>query len=258
MVVLLRRSSDEVTCPNGIKLRIASGWDVLGVVEVYVLDSYESTLIRPGATVIDLGAGIGDFTIMASRLVGAGGKVIAVEPNPSDCEQLSENVRLNDCSNVWVLNAGLGRDGSISTSTFKDHKFAYVERSLRSIMANFHLHRIDFLKVDIEGGEARLANYNLATDFGVKAIAIELHGNQDELRSGLERAGFVFHRLSRARVWLRTARFLMAHPRLSAGYYARLRSALGRSLLGTLLRGPNITKSQGQTVGVFIYGPPGK
>jgi FkbM family methyltransferase len=60
-------------------------------------------MIKPDDTVVDLGAGIGDFAIKATRRAK---KVIAVEPNQQDFELLLRNLRANGCHNVvrlaWV------------------------------------------------------------------------------------------------------------------------------------------------------------
>ena len=37
---------------------------------------------RPGDTVVDVGANVGWYTVIASKLVGKGGKVVAFEPDP--------------------------------------------------------------------------------------------------------------------------------------------------------------------------------
>lgn len=61
--------------------------------------------IRPGATVIDVGAHFGYYTLLASRLAGPAGKVIAFEPTPSTFEILRRNAAAR--SNVDARNAAL-------------------------------------------------------------------------------------------------------------------------------------------------------
>jgi FkbM family methyltransferase len=60
--------------------------------------------IQPGFRVVDIGAHIGYYTLLLSRLVGANGRVYSFEPVPTNFEFLSENVRLNDCANVEPIN----------------------------------------------------------------------------------------------------------------------------------------------------------
>jgi FkbM family methyltransferase len=70
-------------------------------------------LIKPGQTVYDVGANIGFFTILCSRLVGPQGKVYAFEPIPENLKTLRHNIALNGLSNVVVVEKAL----SSSTGT---------------------------------------------------------------------------------------------------------------------------------------------
>lgn len=51
--------------------------------------------IAPGSTVIDVGANIGCFTMVAAKLVGPTGRVFALEPEESTFRQLEKNIELN-------------------------------------------------------------------------------------------------------------------------------------------------------------------
>lgn len=57
-------------------------------------------LIKPGMRVIDLGAHIGYFTLLAARLVGKQGKVFAFEPAPNTYALLTRNIALNGYKNI--------------------------------------------------------------------------------------------------------------------------------------------------------------
>ena len=50
---------------------------LISLSEVLLLDTYRTDLLKKGDTVVDLGAGIGDFSVLASRRVDPIGKVIA-------------------------------------------------------------------------------------------------------------------------------------------------------------------------------------
>ncbi len=56
--------------------------------------------LRRGDVVVDVGANIGYYTILASRLVGEGGKVYAFEPEPDNFAMLQKNLKANGCTNV--------------------------------------------------------------------------------------------------------------------------------------------------------------
>ena len=59
--------------------------------------------VKEGNTVIDLGANIGYFTLLAAKLVGERGKVFAFEPEPKNYSYLVKNIELNNYHNVVAL-----------------------------------------------------------------------------------------------------------------------------------------------------------
>ena len=75
-------------------------------------------LIETGATVFDLGAHAGYFTLLASRLVGPQGRVMAAEPLPANLAALRRHVEANGLTNVTVVDRAIGRtdDGVIAFS----------------------------------------------------------------------------------------------------------------------------------------------
>ncbi|MFC7477135.1 FkbM family methyltransferase [Dankookia sp. GCM10030260] len=54
-----------------------------------------ASTLRPGEQVIDVGAGIGYFTLLMADLVGPQGRVLALEPNPQAAALLRRNLQLN-------------------------------------------------------------------------------------------------------------------------------------------------------------------
>jgi FkbM family methyltransferase len=78
-----------------------------GIFEPYILRAIKAILPH-GGTFIDVGANIGWFTVIASRLVGPSGRVVAVEPDPDNLAILRANVRRNDCRNVSVIRGAAG------------------------------------------------------------------------------------------------------------------------------------------------------
>ena len=63
--------------------------------------------LKPGDTFVDVGANIGLFTLIASRLVGAGGKVIALEPCAKTFDKLAGNLALNRMNNAQCFQMAL-------------------------------------------------------------------------------------------------------------------------------------------------------
>jgi FkbM family methyltransferase len=72
--------------------------------------------IQPGDTVLDVGANIGIFSILAARLVGPGGCVVGFEPAADNLERFASNLALNDLTNVIVVDQPASN--RIGSSTF--------------------------------------------------------------------------------------------------------------------------------------------
>ena len=64
-------------------------------------------LLRPGGVVLDVGANVGYYTLLASVLVGDGGVVHAFEPEPRNAEFLRHHLRVNGVRNVTVQQAAV-------------------------------------------------------------------------------------------------------------------------------------------------------
>ena len=72
---------------------------------------------------IDIGAGIGEFSVLASKLVGERGKVISIEPSPEDFETLMVNLKTNMCHNVIPLNLAISDKPEKLKLEFKGKSF---------------------------------------------------------------------------------------------------------------------------------------
>jgi FkbM family methyltransferase len=59
--------------------------------------------LRPGDAVVDVGANIGLATLVAAKVVGPSGRIVAVEPHPRTFEYLRDNVQLNGLTDVVQL-----------------------------------------------------------------------------------------------------------------------------------------------------------
>jgi FkbM family methyltransferase len=124
-------------------------------------------VVHEGFVAIDVGAHLGYYALILSRLVGSNGRVIAFEPIPSNFRILSENIELNGCKNVQVVNQAVSdRSGccelaphalsnSSSFSLLKNggtKTIAVDAISLDDFLKDWH-RPIDFIEIDVEGAE---------------------------------------------------------------------------------------------------------
>jgi FkbM family methyltransferase len=70
--------------------------------------AFTRTILRPGDVMVDVGANLGIFTLVAARQVGASGEVHAFEPVPANFQRLAENVSLNGFGNVRTNQVAAG------------------------------------------------------------------------------------------------------------------------------------------------------
>src|SRR4051794_33151645 len=68
-----------------------------------LLTNFFASHVRPGHTVVDVGANVGYFTVLAAKLVGTEGRVIAFEANPTMCRLLKDNLAVN-----WLTDHDVG------------------------------------------------------------------------------------------------------------------------------------------------------
>jgi FkbM family methyltransferase len=89
--------------------------------------------LEPGMHVLNIGAHIGYFALLAARLVGPTGQVTAVEPAPDNFALLRANVSRSDARNVRLVNAAAWRTSgtlelSLSPTNTGDHRaYAHAE-----------------------------------------------------------------------------------------------------------------------------------
>ncbi len=160
-----------------------------------------------GGTVVDVGAHIGIFTVLASSL-GAE-KVLAYEPS-GNFELLQRNAEINQLINVTAFNlavagekgkrklflaANRASDNTLISNEHQRNSWCAVDvetTTLEEIFALNKLKRINFLKMDCEGAELEVfSNTAPETLMRIDLIAMEYHnGNDKHIAQLLDAANF--------------------------------------------------------------------
>lgn len=130
---------------------------------------FSRMLIRPGDTVLDVGANIGLWVMGAARLAGPEGRIHAFEPVVENFERLTSNLALNNIN--WVRchplalsdkngsavfygasnnNSGMG---SLAQHEGVDRPMDVELMRLDDFCEKQGIERVDFMKVDVEGAE---------------------------------------------------------------------------------------------------------
>lgn len=145
--------------------RIGEALYQTGIWEPQVTQAVRS-IIRPGMTVVDVGADIGYFTLLFASLAKPG-TVVAFEPIPSAHQMCKGNLERNGIANVMMLDCALGRETRtvilrepLNLSRIDLHSVGRspgdIEVSLRrfdDLWAELALPRVDAVKIDVEGAE---------------------------------------------------------------------------------------------------------
>lgn len=125
-----------------------------------------TSMVKPGWTVVDVGANLGYYTVLAGKLVGETGKVVAFEPDEENFAMLSKNVAANGLKNAQCVRAAVAdKNGMVSLYISEAHSgdhriYATGERRKRVEVRTVSLdeffkpgERVDFIKMDIQGAE---------------------------------------------------------------------------------------------------------
>jgi len=125
--------------------------------------------LRPDMHVIDIGANVGLYTILFSRLVGASGSVAAFEPDPDLFEALETNCRINGVTNVRLYNLAAGSRSGVmvlhrSVVNTGDNRMSTkppaltepVNVRVATVDETVSDRRIDFIKIDVQGWEGEV------------------------------------------------------------------------------------------------------
>jgi FkbM family methyltransferase len=138
-------------------------------------------ILTPGDVFVDVGANVGYFTILAAKLVGPTGRVLAFEPSPTNRQGLAANIGLNSHANIVVhavaLSSGKGHvdlfhpsngtlasfrasagwlPSSVEGKVPREEavtRFRVQTEALQEILSPWETNRLRLVKIDVEGAE---------------------------------------------------------------------------------------------------------
>jgi len=149
-------------------------------------------LLGEGNTCVDVGAHVGYHALLARHCVGARGRVLAIDPQPYNCDRLMTNAALNGFINIIVVVGAVGAaDGFVSLSNqprsdrsrltldgagVNDGRQAFVVPTIRldTLFKAHGLDRVDLLKVDVEGFELEVLRGAGDALADVKNVIVEM------------------------------------------------------------------------------------
>jgi FkbM family methyltransferase len=123
------------------------------------------SLLRPGMTVLDVGANVGMYTLLGARRVGPAGRVHAFEPTPRVATALRRNVALNGLDNVIINEAAVGAVAGTATFFLQEASdrntlgggvgtpMEVKTITLDGYVTTAGVAKVDVMKMDVEGAE---------------------------------------------------------------------------------------------------------
>jgi len=193
-LLLLRRQPLVIRLKSGCSFHVRNLMEAWIVKEVCLDRDYESNSVRvkDGWTVVDVGAGIGEFAVLIAK-EHANSRVFAFEPFPESFALLQENLKLNGVNNVSAFQMAVGsRSGRVNLSTtgqsaqhtttpsrVSGHATSEIRvqaLSLDDLFQDNCITHCDFLKIDCEGCEFEiLFNASQTTLASIDNICLEYH-----------------------------------------------------------------------------------
>jgi len=129
-------------------------------------------VLRPGMTVLDIGANIGYYPLMELRLVQPGGTLIAIEPSPSNVALLKRNLALNGYNDIEIHEMAVSNETAkrkfyisemSNLNTFHDTgtgslhlNGAAIDVATTTVPAVMRGRRPDLIRMDVEGHEVEV------------------------------------------------------------------------------------------------------
>ena len=173
--------------------------------EVYFTGRYEPLetellghVLKGGDVFVDVGAHWGYFSLLAAKMVGAKGRVVAIEADPRIHRTLARNRALNGLDQLQVVHvAAAAEAGTLTLAGFSEAEdnwgisrlvakgssegtFRVPAKPLDGILDELGLDHVDLVKMDIEGAES-LALEGMREGLAAgryRRLMIELHPAQ--------------------------------------------------------------------------------
>ena len=158
-------------------------------------------LLSPRMTFVDVGAHIGEYTLIGAKMVGSEGRVVAVEPLPPCVEAIRRNASINGLSHVQVHDGALcGHTGTIGFQSdpqrsagwiaSKPDQIAFEARcwTLEDFFRHAGITKANVIKLDANGNEISVlrGGEKLLRNGGIGTMVMKFY-NPDVIR---ERFGY--------------------------------------------------------------------
>jgi FkbM family methyltransferase len=217
---------------------------------VYGVHEHNSTeevkrVIKPGMKILEVGANIGYYALLETKLAGSGGHLYAMEPSPFNFDLLSRNLELNKLSNFDLYRTAAGSingkarfllSGKSNLSSFierDDLSGEVTEVDVIKLDDFLKDKNVDFIRMDVEGFEGEILNgaKNILSSVNKpKLFFIEVHSDLllkkgsscSEIVNFLFSYGYEIRKSfwrGRSDICVSSVSEILSHPKLEVGYW---------------------------------------
>jgi len=169
-----------------------------------------------GDTFLDVGCHYGIFSVLASKLVGLTGRVVAVEPHPESLEVLRENLVANHCENVEVLNVAFSDTTGPLALSYNEYcagpqrasdpaSAVHMTQGIAGDQALCNAQVPTTIKIDVEGHEFAVLSglKQTLSNVACRKLCLEIHPpllpqgiNQEGVMAFIRNCGFKVMRVA--------------------------------------------------------------
>lgn len=183
----------------------------LGCYEISKHEAFKKFL-RPRATFVDVGCNKGDFSLLASRLVGPQGRVLSFEPHPDNCRWIRKSIAKNEYNNIDLYELALSDTNGVAQLHLGEKSGFHTllagkpqrekgtievqTRRLDDLLQEIRFERaVDAIKIDVEGADMHVlrgARQTISRNPGI-VVFLDVHPhlgvNPDEVCEYLRSLG---------------------------------------------------------------------
>lgn len=223
-----------------------------GIIENFVLDVYNTRNYRKGDVAIDLGAGIGDFAVLAVKEIRKSGKVLGIGPSLWNFNLLQKNIAKINVRNVIPYNCAVSDKPGTVTIDYEDEQYEIEGLTVDHIISEANLDSPTIFKLDIEGAEVQVIKSTLNVLEQCRAIPIELHNTKHAIDKILLPLGFHYIPFNQSKMIKNVMAYSIKHPILMKGLYSQYKSLGGKRSPSSLYKGTEITNIGRILTGLYL------
>jgi|JI6StandDraft_1071083.scaffolds.fasta_scaffold08222_1 FkbM family methyltransferase len=199
-----KRSFERLCSANGLNLSFDQNREHLALMK-QIFEEREYADFFPfykKATILDIGAHCGFFSLFAAKNLQPNSRIISIEPSLKNFSQLKINAATSGCENIESLNVAISSSNgemslyegsSINHSLISNYALNAENTnsvlvktlSLETLFEKLSLTHIDFLKIDCEGAEYAIFDASSVALFdNVTTLSMEFHDLKSEHFNG--------------------------------------------------------------------------